>query len=496
MSKLKRFRTPAAVLAVILGVYFVSRLVSIDNFPIFTDEAIYLRWAQIAKNDANWRFISLTDGKQPLFVWLTMILMRVISDPIIAGRLISVFAGAVTITGLVLLGKVVFKRWATGIISALFYLVLPFSLVYDRMAMMDGLLACFMVWSLLFEVILVKTLRLDVAMILGGVIGLGLLTKTSAFFALYLLPFSLLVFDFNKKDRLERLVKWAGLALVAIFISQIMYAVLRLSPFFHMIGQKDQTFIFSFGSWLKHPFKYFPGNLDGLLNWFTIYLTTPLVVFLLFSLAWGLKFIREKLLIFIWFIVPFIALAFFGFVLYPRFIFFMVVPLLLLAGYSLNKIADTRKWLALLLLLILFIMPGIVDFALLRNPVEAKIPTSDSNQYFNDWPSGWGIKESNDFFRDKSKNTKIAVYTEGTFGLLPAAVELYLADNENVYIKGIWPVPPIPPREMREIAKSRETYMIFFQNPPPADWPLKLIFKTRKGKSERYNFVYQFIEKK
>ena len=59
--------------------YIFTRLYNILELPIFTDEAIYVRWAQIAKNDAYWRFISLTDGKQPLFVWVAMILMKVVA---------------------------------------------------------------------------------------------------------------------------------------------------------------------------------------------------------------------------------------------------------------------------------------------------------------------------------------------------------------------------------------------------------------------------------
>src|SRR6266705_3402180 len=54
----------SVVLLVVL--FFITRFFNILSLPIFTDEAIYIRWAQIALHDANWRFISLTDGKQPM----------------------------------------------------------------------------------------------------------------------------------------------------------------------------------------------------------------------------------------------------------------------------------------------------------------------------------------------------------------------------------------------------------------------------------------------
>src|SRR6266571_4238197 len=80
--------------------YFFTRFYNILGLPIFTDEAIYVRWAQIAANDASWRFISLTDGKQPMFIWIGMILMKLIHDPLLAGRMVSVIAGFFSMVGL------------------------------------------------------------------------------------------------------------------------------------------------------------------------------------------------------------------------------------------------------------------------------------------------------------------------------------------------------------------------------------------------------------
>ncbi|MCL4382916.1 MAG: glycosyltransferase family 39 protein [Patescibacteria group bacterium] len=477
---------------VIFVAYFFSRFLSLNNFPIFTDEAIYLRWAQIAKNDANWRFISLTDGKQPLFIWLTMMAMRVISDPITAGRFISVLAGAGSILGLIFGGKLIFQKWQVGIIAGFLYLISPFAMVYDRMALMDGLLAMLMLWALILEILLMKNLRLDIALLLGGLMGFTMLTKTSGFISLYLLPFSLLLFDFSCKERLKRLSKWLCLVLISCFVSQMIYSVLRLSPFFHMVSQKDTTFIYPLSEWLNHPFTFFYGNLAGLWSWIIGYLSWPLVVTVFLSFL-AMKFFREKLLLFSWFMVPFVGLALFGKVIYPRFIFFMTLPLFLLSAKTLFNLGTLlkKKIVTIFLLVILFIVPLKTDYELFVNPTEAPIPRSDSHQYFNDWPSGWGIKESVDLFKEKARQEKIAVFTEGTFGLLPAAIELYLVDDTNVFIKGIWPIPDKPTAEVMEKAKTEPTYIIFFQNQPPPGWLAELILKTKKGTTDRYNYVYQ-----
>ncbi len=147
--------------------FFFTRLYRIESLPMFTDEAIYVRWSQIAKQDASWRFISLTDGKQPTFIWLTMTSMRFVSDPLLAARLVSVVAGFFTVIGLFFLGREVFhKRWI-GLVSSMLYVLFPMGIVYDRMALYDSLVGTFAVWSLLLAIVLVRKLRFDTAFILG-----------------------------------------------------------------------------------------------------------------------------------------------------------------------------------------------------------------------------------------------------------------------------------------------------------------------------------------
>src|SRR3989344_7532028 len=85
----------------LLGLYLLTRLTNLTQLPVFTDEAIYIRWSQIGAQDANWRFISLTDGKQPLFTWVIMALLRFVpADPLFVGRLASVLTGAASLVGM------------------------------------------------------------------------------------------------------------------------------------------------------------------------------------------------------------------------------------------------------------------------------------------------------------------------------------------------------------------------------------------------------------
>ena len=461
----------------LIGLYALTRLTNLTKLPIFTDEAIYIRWSQIGSRDANWRFISLVDGKQPLFTWIMMVFLRFIKDPLFAGRLVSVVSGFVTTVGLWVTTRELFRSNKAAFVAAFLYIVVPFGLMYDRMALYDSLSAALSVWSLYLAILLVRRIRLDVALLLGMSLGLGMLNKTSGFLSLYMLPGTLIL-------KLPKLVKWLGLALIAAFVSQIIYSVLRLSPLFAMIGQKDSVFVYTFSQWRTHPFNFLYGNIRGLFDWAVHYLTWPIFTVAILSGVTLFKWTREKLLLLGWWFAPFFALALDGRVLYPRFILFMVMPLYILAALFVAWVWERfRKsiwrW---VFIFILFGGSFYTDFYIITNPLYAPIPQADAGQYIDDWPSGWGIPEVNAFLGDAASKGKVSVYTDGTFGLLPYAIEIYLVDNPNMKIKGLYPIETIEPDEMNQDAKDHPTYMLFNATQKIPDWPLKLIAQYQKGK--------------
>jgi len=232
MAFIKRNKITILLFILLIVVYFLVRLPKLLVIPIFTDEAIYTRWAQIALNDASWRFISLTDGKQPLFIWFMMLSMKLFKDPLFAGRIISVIFGLFTMVGLWFVSNELFKNKKNAFLTALIYIFYPFAQVYDRMALMDSMVATFSIWAFYFSVLLVRKVKLSTAYTLGITMGLGALTKSSNFFSMYCLPFTLLLFNFVKTNFWQRLLKWVMLSVLAIVIVQVMYSIRRLSPLF------------------------------------------------------------------------------------------------------------------------------------------------------------------------------------------------------------------------------------------------------------------------
>ncbi|MBI3558887.1 glycosyltransferase family 39 protein, partial [Candidatus Gottesmanbacteria bacterium] len=210
---LKKHKTKFLIWVVLIFAFLTTRLINLGLIPIFTDEAIYLRWSQIIAYDAGLRYLPLVDGKPPLFMWLTAIGLRLFSgvDPLIVLRLISVGSGLFGLTGIYFASWQLFKNKKISYLSVLLYLLVPFTFFYDRFGLADTLLAALGLWSLGLGVLLVRTLHLDIALLLGGTIGLGLLTKMPAFFFLLFLPVLMFIFNWQKKNLLFRLLKITGL---------------------------------------------------------------------------------------------------------------------------------------------------------------------------------------------------------------------------------------------------------------------------------------------
>lgn len=503
MHILHKYKKELLFAALLLVGYFFLRTYHILNLPIFTDEAIYVRWAQIARQDAAERFISLSDGKQPMYVWAAMILMRFIHDPLLAGRSVSVFAGLLSLTGMYFLTKELFQNKWIAFLTAGIYVIFPFSLVYDRMALYESLVSASIIWGIYIEVMLAKKVRLDLALIAALIVGVGMLTKTNAFFNLYFLPFTLLVFDWKQKNVKKQLIRWVIYAAITAVLANVYYSILRLSPLYGIINQKNHTFYYPFSEWLKHPLEFFLGNLHGLLDWFFTYfgwLQAAMVVgvFFIFKKLW-----KEKLLLLVWVIPPFLGFALLAKVEYPRYILPMVVPLLPLVSLALWYVLKrfTQIWARVLLVIVFSIFYVRADYFIINDFAHAPIPSPDLVQYMNSWPAGGGVKESVAFFQQEAQKGPIYIATQGTFGLMPFSLQLYLQDKPNITLQGFWPIGKQLPQEVLAASEKYPTYFVFYQpcqncngynnEEAPTGWHLEKLAQYYKGIGQDRLTVYR-----
>lgn len=484
-------RKDILLIILILFLFFLTRFVNLDKFPIFSDEGIYIRWAKVARSDATWRFISLTDGKQPLQTWGTIPFLKFFPDnALLAGRLFGVAGGLISLIGFFILAFYLFGKPA-ALIGSFLYIVTPYFLFYERLALVDSWVNAGFIWIFLFIIWLVKERRLSTSLILGLAGGMFLLAKSSVriFLMLGILA-PILVFRKDIKKLIRESINFYVLLGLAATVALVIYNVQRLSPFMHYVAQKNLTFVMSFSEFLKTPFQYFFYNLKN----------TPLFILWEMGFVIGvigliglIELIRrnEKLGIYflLWIVLPLTAIIFFTKVLFPRYLIFFASILLLLCSFYLSRIKINK--LKTVFFLLIFLSVSYFDYTIVFDYKNIPFPPVDRGQYIEGWPAGWGIKETMEFAREKAKEKPVIIIAEGNFGMAYDVLDVFLKPDDRITLKGYWPLNKETLEEHQPLLKDNNIYIFFSHREDFREvWPMKLVRKIEKpgNKSDFYLF--------
>lgn len=453
-----------------LGIFVLAlflRIYNLTTLPVFGDEAIYIRWAQIMKAEPGLRFVPLSDGKQPLFMWTIIPFLKIIADPLFAGRAVSMMTGLGSLLGVFALTFYLFKSKKLALIAGLIYAISPFSVFFDRMALVDSMLTMFGIWTLLGTVLIAKTPRLDVAMLTGFSLGGALLTKSPALFFVLLLPTTVFLTDWpkNKKKRLIHLGKLVSLWAITLIIAYGMYNILRLGSNFQMIGARNQDYVFPISHLWENPKDPFIFRPKEIFSWFWLMGPSLLVFLIPLGIYLGWKNHRKQILtLMLWGFLPILVQAEYARVFTVRYILFSIPPLFILAAAGfLAKSLPLKKILGAGL--IIFVLHGlIVDFSLLTQPEKAKLPRVMRSGYLEEWTAGYGIREVADFLRTewgREPEGQIVVGTEGFFGTLPDGLQIYVNDLRQIVVIGLGqPIKSVPKSLLESKEAGNRTYFV------------------------------------
>lgn len=472
------------VVFALLGItvlFFAIRLTNIEILPIFSDEGIYINWAKIAKNDASWRFISLTDGKQPLQTWLTIPFLALLPDnPLAAGRLVSVLTGFAAMAGVFSLLLYLFNM-RTALFGMLLYAITPFFVFYDRMALIDSGVNAAFIWILFFSILLVRTNRLDIALLYGLIAGVGLLAKSSVRLFIALTAFAPLITFVPKKgfskSYIHRTVNFFIIFSVGAVLAFLIYNVQRLSPFFHIIEQKNTTFILTLSEFIAAPFQVVFRNIPLI----PYYISSEMgYVVAIFGLIGLYKLIRKEttlgMYFLVWILVPFVSVAFMARVLFPRYIIFFATLMLILAAYFIGSLKDKRYVLGSFIAVIVSV--AYFNYTLLFKPEAIPFPQVDRGQYIEGWPAGWGAKEIMEYARTQSKDKPVVILAEGNFGMAGDVLNSLKtsSDGDHIRIEGMWPLNLENIQEAQTKFADAHVFAVFpHRTDFPADWPVDLV---------------------
>lgn len=459
----------------ILTIAVFLRTYNLNSIPVFVDEAIYVRWSQVMRAEPTLRFLPQSDGKQPLFMWSTIPFMKFVSDPLLAGRMVSVISGIGTLVGVIVLSYILFSSLPISLISGLIYALSPFSVFFDRMALADSMLTAFGVWTLISATITVKSERLDAAMVTGFLLGGALLTKSPGIYFALLLPFTLILAGWKDtfSKNFKRVLKYALLFLPTYIIALGMYNILRLGPNFHMIALRNKDYVYPLSHILTSPLDPLKPFVLRSIEYFNILGPSFLIGLIILGVHFGFKrYFRETLLIICWGLIPILVSSEFSRTMTARYIYFSTPYFFIVA--SLAAVILSGKLVRGLLIFknlgylffALFVFHSLyLNYLLLTDPQKANLPRSERSGYLEDWTSGYGIKESSEYLRNVTKDLpvggRVIVGTEGYFGTLPDGLQMYLNDVPQATVIGVGLAIEKVPESLLESKRSgNRTFLV------------------------------------
>lgn len=465
------------IMVALLVFYFIFHLYNLTALPIFADESIYIRWSQLIIDEpARYLFFPLNDGKTPLFIWTQIPFLNLFSNPVFAGRLVSVLVGAFQVLVMGELAWLLSKSKKARFLAMLLTAILPYWFFHHRMALMDGMMTLFL--SISWYSALKLVLRIDTAgstslikyvrdkefLAWVGLAGLGfglaLWTKLPAIlFAAPLLLTALFSFRPRATFQFTALFSKVFGILAALGVGFFFFLLLKVNPAFGQLFARGSDFLYPTSEVLRGAWLQTLPNIPTYIFYLWQYLTWPVILLALIGLFSPHQKRTYHLLF--WSAVLFLLpIALLGKVVYPRYLLPIALPLTLAASLMLAELVEHwvnlqsnfKVKLAASVVIVtlvggivnqssLFMIPALVD------PNQIPFVPADQVQYQTEWSSGHGIVESVEYIQTQAQAHSVAVATEGYFGTLPDAITAYLHNQDvtTIYVEGIGqPVLTIP----------------------------------------------------
>lgn len=387
--------------------FLVFRAFNLLSLPIYLDEAIYINWAYMFKEDPGFAYLSMQDGKTPLYFWLVSVVAQWINNPLVAGRLVSTLAGLGTALSTWFLARNFFGRKIAAV-TFLFYTITPYPQFIERMAFADSLLTFFGISSLSLITYLAKRknelrnllFAFPLGTLIGLLLGFAFLTKSSAKIFVLLVPilvFLQVISNLKKTKTVIALILTASSAI--LFYKEVLNAFRTgASRFFLNIETKEQLLALSPEEFLKHPFNaFYLKNSLLVLDYLLAYITLPLIFLAIFAIV---KSLQKKDLnivtIIILSLTTLLAIFFSAKTPASRYFLPFVPFLVILSAVGFTQLLAIFKNKALskyVLFLIALALPFYFDIMIIFNPLRAPFSQEDRHYLFETDLSGVGINE-------------------------------------------------------------------------------------------------------
>ncbi len=389
--------------------YLVTRLANLTRLPLFIDEGTYLWWGrQLLLGDFSrgWG-----QGK-PLAGWLIALPLALGADQVLATRAGMVLLGALGLAATTYLAARHLSMGA-ALLAAAFWVLLPFSLFFERVATPDVQLGCLVMvtLALTWHTLHAGQVRPVLALATGAFFVLAALTKLPVSLFFFGLPAGVLLVSTPARGRVGKVNAFWLTILPALFAA----GVVALGAYRWSSGARPIGFGFD-DVLLKSAVGAAGGsplanNLVALLGWSLAYLGWPVTLAL--AVAWLAAWFGPPLVRLLagasalWLAI-FVSIADFW---VPRYVWPVLPMLVLILGWGASAlVAVLSAWmgsreqpvrpgfmaasLGAAVVLGAAIVTAPFVGAILASPERAPLPEVDQQAYVTEFGSGYGFPEA------------------------------------------------------------------------------------------------------
>lgn len=390
--------------------FIFSRLVFLGRFPIFNDEAIIIYLSRVVfVNPSHWILLAF-DGRQPLY-GLTIALGQFLPvAPLVGARLTMVAWSLVTFGVSLVLAREIGLSPRAQRFYALFLIVCPYLLFYDRMALPESPIVALSTLAILVTIKMIRGPSVWRGILLGTTIAIGWWYFSLVLLFLPAILILLIFYGFRSRSRRWPLIH-ALLAGGIVYIGSVVPVLLQ-EHYWKVITEESSRF-FSVQELLSFPIFLWFGTMSNTIGWVIAY-ATPFAFLLVVSgsIVFFRTFGVRVMLLCI--LVPILLSVVFVSTLSARNLVVLVPFYLLLAAFGMQKKNLLTTVLGSAALGMMAVMSGVLIVSPpLYYQLLGYIPAAqkDFYQYVGGWTSGYGVASAAAYLTEIAQSSDIIVLT-------------------------------------------------------------------------------------
>lgn len=399
----------------LLLVFWAARLIAIDHFPMFTDEAFHIRFARNVVEKGV--FSNAEEGRQ-FTIWLYVLAGADQNAAIFSSRAMTLLVllpglAALIASGALLAGRAGSRAGYMGaVFTGLLVMFSPYHTFFERLALADPVSASALSVALYFTARLVRRAVLRDALLAGGMLFVAFGAKVSAL-PLLMLPVAGALFLRPPGRTWRQSWRWAAVAigtagvLIALFVAVLLWR--QHDPFFYLLRGTGQAG--SSGGMIALLLERIPRNLQSIYTNISGFIGLPAL--LLAGAALLVLLVRRQ-----WFLPVLLLGSVAIFLLNNRpDTRHLIIPVnigVLIVAVALALLVEKRPY-----ALRFGVTVALAGFSLLNwlpfvqamntDPAALNIPWNDYHQYIASEASGTGLDEVAEFLQAQNPQQVIGV---------------------------------------------------------------------------------------